>query len=698
MTFLNPAVLFGLIAAAIPVLLHLLNLRKLKTIEFSTLTFLKELQKNQIRKIKLRQWILLALRIMIIIFLVTAFSRPALRGISIGGTTSAAKTTAVMIIDDTFSMSAVGERGSQFNRAKQLAGNVLNELQEGDEVAILKLSEASSADAAPVRSIPAARKMISDISLSYVSGTLHDAIVRASAILAASRNFNKEIYIFSDFQKSRFSRTGETYSDFSQVLNDKVKLYTFSLSKQSVYNVGIDSLSINSQIFEPGKPVSFSCTVRNYSDRSLNNYVVSLFINGTRSAQNSIAIPPGESRHVVFETILKSTGLSEIFAEIEDDDVLQDNRKYLSIEIPEKTSTAVFSADAADAQYIELALAAGGTGFNVTSRNINQINSYDLSTFSSVILIGGAEISQYSQKISAYIQSGGGVIIMPSGNSTFSGFQAALSGLSLPLPVSTSGVLNSAGSRVMFDNVDYAHPVFEGLFEKNAQKQFESPDVYYYYKILPQGKGKNIISLIDNSSFLSEYSVGQGRVLLFASAPSLSWSNLPLKAVFAPLVFRSAAYLSFRAGSVNSYTAGSSAGINLHNRSLPQIKIVRPDNSSELVNLKDNTAGYVSYANTAAAGNYKVYSGERLVDYFSVNTDPQESDMHYMSAEEFDSYLKKIIFKGKHFSFDADENYMQQIRQARFGSELWRIFLILAFVCALAEMIISRTGKNELNT
>ena len=112
MLFLNPAVLFGLLAASIPVLIHLLNLRKLKRIEFSTLAFLKELQKNKIRKIKLKQWLLLALRVLIILFLVMAFARPTIKGIAIGGTTSAAKTTAVFILDDTYSMSVVDANGS----------------------------------------------------------------------------------------------------------------------------------------------------------------------------------------------------------------------------------------------------------------------------------------------------------------------------------------------------------------------------------------------------------------------------------------------------------------------------------------------------------------------------------------------------------------------------------------------------------
>ena len=73
MTFLNPFVLIGLAAASIPILLHLFNLRKLQKIEFSTLTFLKELQKTKIRRLKLRQLLLLFLRTMIVVLVVTAF-------------------------------------------------------------------------------------------------------------------------------------------------------------------------------------------------------------------------------------------------------------------------------------------------------------------------------------------------------------------------------------------------------------------------------------------------------------------------------------------------------------------------------------------------------------------------------------------------------------------------------------------------
>ena len=104
MTFLNPLALFGLAAAAIPVLLHLFNLRKLRRVEFSTLAFLKELQRTRIRRLKLRQLLLLILRTLIVIVLVLAFSRPTLKGALAGSMGSHAKISAALIIDDSYSM------------------------------------------------------------------------------------------------------------------------------------------------------------------------------------------------------------------------------------------------------------------------------------------------------------------------------------------------------------------------------------------------------------------------------------------------------------------------------------------------------------------------------------------------------------------------------------------------------------------
>lgn len=695
MTFLNPAVLFVLIAAVIPLLLHLLNLRKLKTIEFSTLAFLKELQKNKIRRIILKQWLLLALRILIILLLVTAFARPALKGLSIGGTTSAAKTTAVFIIDDTFSMSVIDEKGSHFNQAKRLIRSVLNELQEGDQMALIRVSDAGSQPPALTTSLASFRKSLDDLTISYSSGTLHNAMAKAASILSSSQNFNKEIFLFSDLQKSRINNPGESFSDFGSIFNDRVKLYTFNLSKQDVFNIGIDSLTLNSRILEAGKPVSFTCSIKNYSSRQVNNYVVSLFLNGSRSAQSSVSLKPNESRQVILETTLKAAGLVEAFAETEDDEVLQDNRKYLSFEIPEKTSAAVFASNPGDTRFVEAALMAGGEGFTVTNRTVSQISSVDLGAYDVILVSGGADVASQAGKIRTYLQNGGGMFLMPSGNTTTGDFSSALQGLSLPAATGSSGVLNSAANRAVFNTVDFGHPIFEGLFASGNRRQIESPDIYYYFRIPASGRGKTIITLTDNSPFLSEFSSGTGRIFVMASAPLPEWSSLPVKAFFAPLIYRSSAYLAFRAGTVSSFIAGEPATINLKNNAFPQVRIVKPDNSSEMMSINGTSRAFALFSNTELSGNYRVYSGDNLLDNFSVNASPLESDMRSYSADEFVSYLKSINFKGNDFTVDTAGDYVSMIRQARFGSELWRIFLILALVLAVVEMTVARSSKKE---
>src|SRR3990172_10205653 len=188
MIFLNPAVLFGLLAASIPVLIHMLNLRKLKRIDFSTLAFLKELQKNKIRKIKFKQWLLLALRVLIILFLVMAFARPTLKGIAIGGTTSAAKTTAVFILDDTFSMSAVDAKGSYLNQAKATIQELMKQLQEGDDVALILVSGKNTDEVKTTGNLAEFEKRVDEVNISYSSGYLHNEIVKAAKVLGDSKN------------------------------------------------------------------------------------------------------------------------------------------------------------------------------------------------------------------------------------------------------------------------------------------------------------------------------------------------------------------------------------------------------------------------------------------------------------------------------------------------------------------------------
>ncbi len=620
-----------------------------------------------------------------------------MKGLALGGTTSAAKTTAVFILDNTFSMSTVGSEGSYFNQAKQAVLDLLNNLQEGDEAALVLVSDQGNVEIKPTLNLSEFRKQVKDAYISYSSGTLNHSIIRAGEILDESRNFNKEIYLLSDFQKGRLEPEGPL-PDLSRLLNDKIKLYTFNLSGKDIFNLGIDRLDVNTQIFEKDKPVSFRATVTNYSERTADNAVVSLFIDGQRSAQQSISLSGSESKSFNMEAAAKSSGYTDAFMELEADDIMQDNKRFANFFIPDKIPAAVFYDSEADIKFIETALNLSGEAgtIKLTENNLNKLSSFDLSQFDVVIIDGSENITDID-RLKAFIQNGGGLLLVPGGNSSANNFAKLTSVLGLPVPEGAAGKLNGPDNAVTFEKVEYEHPIFKNIFSSSENKKLQSPDIYYHYKISTQGKGVNIISLTDGTSFLSDYKIGKGRVLLLNTSPVLSWSNLPLKNIFAPLMLKSVFYLASKDKPENEYYAGQPVTVSLSGASLPQIKVERPDKTEELINLeKSGSLNYVTYNKTAITGNYKFLSGQKDIAEISVNADPKESVTKYLSDGDFEKYLNDIRFKGKHISISGDEDPSEIVMQSRFGSELWRLFLIAALITAMAEMAISRSAKKDL--
>ncbi len=696
MTFLNPAILIGLAAATIPVIIHLLNLRKLKKIEFSTLIFLKELQKNKIRRVKLKQWLLLALRVLIILLIVTAFARPTLEGVSIGGTTSAAKTTALFILDDSFSMSVVDQNGSYINQAEQTIKELLSNLEEGDEAGLILISGDTGGEVPVTTNINSVAEKLKNVNASNASGTINSALIKASNLILESKNFNKEIYLLSDFQKDRIA-IEQNLTDLGQTLNEQVKLYSFDYSGKEVYNIGISKLKVITKIFEINKPISFEATVTNYSNQTVNNLVVSLFVGGKRSAQKSIDLASNKAKIVQLEGTANENGFVDIIVEIEDDEVSVDNKRFGSIFIPEKISVLLLYDKFNDIRFVKLALqsAAANGNLELDEKPLSKISTIKLNNYDAVIIIGSKVIDR-SDGLRKFLSEGGGVIIFPSSKPELTGFQGLLNSLKLPQPKEIIYYSEQINKTVDIEKVDYDHPLLQNIFRDEQKKEIESPIIQNYYKISPMGIGKSIISLLDGSSFLSEYDFERGKIFVFNVPPVLEWSDFPIKSIFAPIIYKAVVYLSAEDRSESEYIAGEPLNINISRRTLPVIKVVRPDRSEDLINLNGKDSDFLNYGKTYLSGNYKIYSGVDLLETISVNTDQLESNVNYISDDEFEDYLKEINFKGAHIKITKGEDPVTLILQARFGSELWRYFLIAAFLLALIEMTIARSAKKEL--
>lgn len=688
MTFLNPAVLFGLLAATIPVLIQLFNLRKLKKVEFSTLIFLKELQKNKIRKVKLKQWLLLFLRTLIILFLVFGFARPTLRSTFIGSS-STAKTTAVFILDDTFSMSVVDAKGSFLNQEKEIALRLLSQLQDGDEVSLILVSDINKPSVVTT-DFSQLKKNIETLSISNISGSLQTALIKAAKLLDQSSNYNKELYLLSDFQKSRIADENQL-PNLSEVLKEGIRIYAFPLGDKEVFNVGVDKIFVNSQIFEKDKPVQVSAFISNYAKRNVENSVVSLFINGERTSQKSFSLKENETKEIVLEGIIKKSGYQEISAAIEDDEILQDNKRFVQIYVPEKIPVLILAEELSDATFVQYGLQAANTNqqLQIDVKPLSQLPSINLLKYSSVLLVGisGENISSLVQ----FVKNGNGLFFFPGSSTSLQNYQRFCDAFQIP----KTNNLSAGGTPFRFVTVDYEHPLFSRLFEEKKKKSIESPEIYSAFFQRTEGKGKSLITLANNISFLSEFTIDKGKLFVASTAPVLTQTNFPLKGIFAPLLYESVLYLSSIQKDNVENLAGDKLTVDFSGNVSGQVAVVKPGNEKEFFSV-DDKANKLQYVNTERFGVYYFSSLNKIIRAVAVNANPLESKTDYAAQAEINEYFIKIKSTAKLIFINKDENPENIIKQARFGTELWKYFILLAFLLALIEMLVSKSSKKDL--
>ncbi|HTX18529.1 MAG TPA: BatA domain-containing protein [Bacteroidota bacterium] len=733
MTFLNPFVLFGLAAAAIPLVLHLLNIRRLRTIEFSTLTFLKELQKSQMRRVKLRQWLLLILRTLIVIFVVMAFSRPALRG-TFAGLGTHAKTTAVIILDNTFSMSLRNDRGVFLRQAQNSALGLVDLLGEGDDAIFIRLSDLPAATIAePTHDFQLLRESIGQSEVSYKRHTVEEALLLSSKLLGRSRNFNKEIYIFTDGQRTTVengARSGEASNE--RLFEPGVRVFYVPFSSEAFENIGIVNVEVGPALFQTGKPFSLRAAVRNFGSTEANNHLVNLFLDGARVMQKSVTLPPRSEKTVEFTAIPQHTGIVRGRVELEDDAFDEDNSRYFTLLVPERINVLLSSSDPKSSSYLKLALSVAsqestGTLVRLAEVPPQQLTYAPLSRADVVILSNVASLSRtQAEELAQFSAQGGGIILFPGDLVEVSSYNSLLlPDLHVPSLLPTQ-ILPPVGPGMSFDKIDYDHPIFQGMFEstaglKSGKKEIESPRIAHAIRFASGGELRSIITLSDGTPFLWERlheggSPKENRrtILGFAVAANTSWSDFPLKGLFVPLIYQTILYAAsgksahFAAqpaivgekleipleavSSTESRGGSPSRVLRLLDPEGREIRV--PERSPEGPGASPNPI--LTYDNATVPGIYTVVRGRDTLTAVPVNVDPAESDGGL-------SDLSQVVAMGNKYGIEKNQivdvsspgSLSTTVLQSRYGVELWKYFLAGALILALLEMIIAREPKQE---
>jgi hypothetical protein len=730
MTFLNPLLLVGLIASAIPIILHLLNLRKLKTIEFSTLQFLKELQKTKMRRIKIRQWLLLAIRTLLIIAVVMAFSRPALRG-ALGslpfGSSSTAKTTMVILLDDSPSMSVRNEHGVFMQQAKEAVSRIVDLFRDGDDLYFVRLSEVRHG-AMPVatHAVAPIRKLIEQMTVSQETTPFRDALSVAAKILAESKNYNQEVYLVTDAQATQFQQSKKEL-DTLDLFPDKATLFITDVRSgitTEIENAGVQSVAVTSQVIAFNKPLALEATVQNAGTSALRSTSLSVYLDGSRVVQRSLDVASRSVVQTAVSVVPKRRGILQGSVDIEDDAFEMDNKGYFSVTVPSSIRVLAIGASQSDTRLPSLALTldkdSGSTGvYSIIDANESQFASYDLNKFDLILLSNIKDVSSgEASRVTQFVESGGGLIIFPGKALDITNYNTVLFpklGIPQAQPQRTFTSISSyppptAGSFLSFGKVDFAHPLFAELFEqrqnKKTQPTIESPKVYA--AIIPQAglRGRTIVSLSDGTPFLIEYERGAGRILLFSVEAGLSWSDFPLKGLFVPLLYRSGLYLT-QSNMASTFLVGDELRftIRLKNNLGKDSYVLRsPSGIDErIVPQRSTTSSLTTFtsANANEAGIYELRTteggtGGAVLAAIPVNINSAETDLRHASDDDMTRLCSSVGLMPRQVKMLSPMQPLDAaILESRFGIELWKYFVALALILAILEMIIGREARTK---
>jgi len=283
--FLNAAFLFGLAAAAIPIIIHLLNRRRVRRIRFSSLEFLADVNRRRMRRINLRRILILVLRTLAVLLIAFAFARPTLRTASLWFPGNAPKNV-IVCLDASYSMGLDEESGTVFTKAKEMAKQVIDDAESNDEMNLIVFSRRPHAQLDEgTKNKGLVKAAIDKAALTAETTSIRAAVDRAYELIATSDIDGGEIYVISDF---RFNEDSTVVSADKE--QDEVQIYFLPVYEDAADNVSIDRVAVPRKLLRAGEVVRVGVDVTNHSRNAPASFPLELSVDGGRKAEKVIEL------------------------------------------------------------------------------------------------------------------------------------------------------------------------------------------------------------------------------------------------------------------------------------------------------------------------------------------------------------------------------------------------------------------------
>lgn len=675
MKFLFPGFLWALFAVLVPIIIHLVNLRRHQTVYFSNVNFLKKVKKETRRKSRLKQLLILLSRVMMLAALVLAFSKPYIPG---SESEKQQSNKAVCIyIDNSFSMSAEGPEGIALESARQKAFSIVNAGMPDTKYALLTNNLGQKHFRFYTRQ--EMTQLIGEVELSHITTPLSTIVLRMNDLL---NNFlfstDQVLYLISDFQK--------TTSDLMNLKPDTATTYNFTPVKvNKVPNLYIDSCWFDSPAHHVSGLEVLNVTVVNDSENEYTRLPVNFYLNDSLKALATTDIGAGEKETVQLQFTNTSSGLQRGKVEISDYPVVYDNQLFLSYRVDSKINTLlIHNGGGKVKRNIEAVFANDGfIAMDMVRPNRLQISK--LPNYSALVVLELQKLSTgLCDELTKYVETGGTLIFIPSLYADTASYNLLFEKLNVPAFVASDTV------KIPVKNVAFEDVVYKGVFKKEAENVV-LPNIKYRYRFGNDGNlSQNaLLGFADNTTAIGFSGLGKGKVYTFSFPLSEAENEFTGHLLFVPTLYNMVLYstpfqeLFYVLGRDRYFEVKS-----LDDEVIQNPVIRNLQNGTEIIPsvIKQGGTGLrLRIDPDFDAGIYEVLNASKKIDEVALNYDLNESDLNYYTPDELITYARQQGIKHLNLIEQKAQSFEGTIRELDQGKKLWTLFIAIALFFLLLE-------------
>jgi Mg-chelatase subunit ChlD len=530
LSFLAPVFLAGAIAAAVPIVLHLLKRDAAAELRFSAVRLLRRAPVEQRRRQRLRNLLLLALRVTALLLLAAAFARPYLRA----ATALSAASVTVVAVDRSYSMSAPGAGAA----ARRLAADALRSAPAESLVAVLAFDDGAEVLAEPTADRGLAIRAIERIEPGFGGTRYRTALGRAAAVIGARPG---RIVVVTDLQRRGWE------SDDDAAVPGRVGVEVIEVAGPS------ENLAVASFAADRG---SAAAVVLNRGSTGRQSRA-RLVVDERTIAEQAFAVGPGTAAQLSFAAVLPPSGAASVVVD-DATGFAADNRRFRALDAGAATRVLLVGPQGTEGTagfYVERALASAAEmyRFDVATASpaaLGGMGDQALAGHAAVVVLSTRQIDRRGRDaLTRYVEEGGGALVAAGADVD----PAIVSTLFQP-PIRLGAPEAAPGA---FAPADVRHPIFRpfGTFAANlAQVRFTRAAAL---------EGENLEPLArfsDGRLAMADRRQGRGRVVVFASDLDNRWNDFPVHPTFVPFIVETLRYVGGGRAVETDYTIGAAPG------------------------------------------------------------------------------------------------------------------------------------------